>query len=169
VRGQVVGIGALDRRFQRSELTELNILFERYGPHVRSVPMPLKESMGYQEKGADFYLLVDGCISTLPRNLIHRPSDQRASLLQLQKESNNSFSWTITLPGTVCGFTRASYQSLATTLALYGALKAYLKEPLEFPGTRQKFGTGDDLICAALLAEFDVWAAVEEKCGGEVL
>ncbi len=110
-------------------------------------------------------------LSDFPKQLTYSrcSSDQRASLLQLQKESNNSFSWTITLPGTVCGFTRASYQSLATTLALYGALKAYLKEPLEFPGTRQKFGTGDDLICAALLAEFDVWAAVEEKCGGEVL
>lgn len=122
-----------------------------YGPHRRSVPMPLKESMPMHLQGADFYV------------------DQRDSLLRFQREFNHSFDWTITLPGTVCGFTRASYQSLGTALALYAAIKAYLKEPLEFPGTRQKFGTGDDLIDAGLLADFDIWCATTPKCGGEIL
>lgn len=122
-----------------------------YGPHRRSVPMPLKESMPPHEVGADFYL------------------DQRDSTIRLQKECNNSFDYTVTIPGGIFGFTRACTQSLATTIGLYLALKAYLKEPAEFPGTKKKYGNGDDVTCAALLAEFNVWCATTPECGGEVL
>ncbi|KAI9011705.1 hypothetical protein DFJ74DRAFT_307700 [Hyaloraphidium curvatum] len=121
-----------------------------YGPHKRSVPMPLKESMGPHTEGADFYLM------------------QRDSMLRLAEEWKDRWDWVITLPGTVYGFTRASYQSLATSLALYAAMKAHLREPLEFPGTRQRLVNADDAICAALLAEFDVWCATTPACGGEV-
>lgn len=122
-----------------------------YGVHRRSIPMPLEETMPPHEVGADFYL------------------DQLASTRQLIKECNNSFDYVMTVPGAICGFTRSSYQSLATSLGLYIALKAHLREPAEFPSTRHKYQTGEDMCCASLLAEFDVWCGVTPKCGGETL
>ncbi|KXS12256.1 NAD(P)-binding protein [Gonapodya prolifera JEL478] len=125
-----------------------------YGPHTRkTLPVPLRESLEPDVKGASFYI---------PQR------DFLGSYAAECQQQGLTWDWVITAPYTVWGFTRASYQSLATTIALYATIQAHLGEPLHFPGNNNRWLGADDAICADLLAKFNVWCITTPQCGGEL-
>ncbi|KAI9004554.1 hypothetical protein DFJ74DRAFT_693705 [Hyaloraphidium curvatum] len=81
----------------------------------------------------------------------------------------HGFTWTVTLPMGIYGWTRQSQQSFVTSLAVFVFAHKLLGKPLVWPGNihgYRGFGQGTD---ARLLADLNLWASLSDKCAGEVL
>ncbi|KAI9029504.1 hypothetical protein DFJ74DRAFT_658633 [Hyaloraphidium curvatum] len=145
-----VGVGAAAKVAAKAmRRIVLQVGAKWYGFHTKYTVCPLTEEDEPDPKGADFYL------------------DQWASAKRLSEASGGQFDWTVTIPTGIYGFARSSYMNSATTFALYAAVQAFRGEPLEFPGSKERWIVGNDFIDSMLLAKFDVWAGTTGKCGGE--
>ncbi|KAI9011655.1 hypothetical protein DFJ74DRAFT_684168 [Hyaloraphidium curvatum] len=81
----------------------------------------------------------------------------------------HDFSWTVTLPQFIYGATRQCAQTIATSLGVFVYAHKLMGKPLVFPGNAKAWNAVLDGSDAVHLAELNVWAATEEKCGNEIL
>ncbi|KAI9032119.1 hypothetical protein DFJ74DRAFT_763862 [Hyaloraphidium curvatum] len=91
--------------------------------------------------------------------------------LEITKElaGKHGFEWVVTLPESIYGSTRQCAQSLATSLAVYAFAHKMLGVELVFPGNAVTWNITTDASDAQLLAEENVWAALEPKCSGQII
>jgi hypothetical protein len=75
--------------------------------------------------------------------------------------------WSIHRPGVIFGFAPYSLMNIVGTLCVYAAICKYENEPLIFPGSREAWEGYYDASDADLIAEHQIWAAVDPNAKNE--
>lgn len=83
--------------------------------------------------------------------------------------AKHGFTWTVTLPLAIYGATRQTAMTLATSLGVYILILKALDMPMIFPGNIHLWNSVQDGTSADLLAEFNVWASLQDNCAGQIL
>lgn len=123
---------------------------KQYGVHLGPVKCPMEES--------DPWIEGEG----RPPNFYY--TQQR--ILQAHAKQHN-YDWVVTYPNDVIGVAKGNFMNLTTSLALYAAVSGALSGELEFPGSETFYSRFDCYTSAKLHAAFNLWAALEPKCGNE--
>ncbi|KAI3754063.1 hypothetical protein L2E82_26177 [Cichorium intybus] len=69
--------------------------------------------------------------------------------------------WSVHRPGMIFGFSPYSMMNILTSLCVYAAICKHEGEPLKFPGTKEAWNCYNDVSDADLIAEHQIWAAVD--------
>ncbi|KAI9860194.1 MAG: hypothetical protein M1813_006304 [Trichoglossum hirsutum] len=124
---------------------------KQYGVHLGPPKNPMEETDPWVE-GPD-----------RPPNFYY---NQQNILKEAAK--GKDWDWVVTYPNDVIGYARGNFMNLTTALGLYATVCHELGEPLLFPGS-ERFYTGFDCFTSSKLhAQFNLWAALEPKCGNQV-
>ncbi|KAI5842516.1 NAD dependent epimerase/dehydratase family protein [Morchella snyderi] len=99
---------------------------------------------------------------TVPRNFYYVQED-----ILIEMSRDQSWDWCTAMPGAVIGFAHGNFMNLASAVAVYASVCKELGEPLHFTGNLFAYTTFDTHSSAKLTAEFEVWAALNEKCHNE--
>ncbi|KAL7262291.1 hypothetical protein ACSBR1_000635 [Camellia fascicularis] len=75
--------------------------------------------------------------------------------------------WSIHRPGTIFGFSPYSMMNIIGTLCVYAAICKYENKPLKFPGTKAAWNSYQIGSDADLIAEQEIWAAVDPNAKNE--
>ncbi|XP_059652978.1 3-oxo-Delta(4,5)-steroid 5-beta-reductase-like [Cornus florida] len=76
-------------------------------------------------------------------------------------------SWTVHRPGNIFGFSPYSLMNIVGTLCVYAAICKHEGVPLRFPGNRANWDGYCDASDADLIAEHQIWAAVDPYAKNE--
>lgn len=75
--------------------------------------------------------------------------------------------WSVHRPGIIFGFSPSSGMNLVVSLCVYAAICKKLARPMKFPGTRVSWEGFSDVSDADLIAEHEIWAAVDPNARDE--
>ncbi|KAL7245359.1 hypothetical protein ACSBR2_000648 [Camellia fascicularis] len=78
-----------------------------------------------------------------------------------------SLSWSVHRPAIIFGFSPYSMMNIIGTLCVYAAICKYENKPLEFPGTKTAWNCYSVASDADLIAEHQIWAAVDPNAENE--
>jgi hypothetical protein len=67
----------------------------------------------------------------------------------------------------VVGVAKGNFMNLSTSLALYAVVNKELTGEIEFPGSETFYNMFDSFTYAPLHADFQLWAALEPRCGNQ--
>lgn len=123
---------------------------KQYGVHLGPVKCPMVET--------DKWIEGDG----RPPNFYYT---QQRTLQAAAKRGG--WDWVVTYPNDVIGVARGNFMNLSTALAVYAAVNKELGGQLPFPGSQTFYSRFDCFTCSRLHAQFNLWAAMEQKCGNE--
>lgn len=87
--------------------------------------------------------------------------DQEDILLEEVGRAGGRVSWSVHRPTTIFGFSVASRMNLVQSLCVYAAVCAREGSTLRFPGSRACWEGFSDASDADMIAEHQIWAAVE--------
>ncbi|KAJ8638361.1 hypothetical protein MRB53_012628 [Persea americana] len=75
--------------------------------------------------------------------------------------------WTVHRPSVIFGFSPFALMNIVGSLCIYAAICKHEKKPLRFPGTREAWNGFSDVSDADLIAEHQIWAAVDPYAKNE--
>ncbi|KAM7479126.1 hypothetical protein LguiA_027339 [Lonicera macranthoides] len=82
-------------------------------------------------------------------------------------EKKEGLTWSVHRPGTIFGFSPYSMMNIIGTLCVYAAICKHEGKPLRFPGTWGAWNSINDASDADLIAEHQIWAAVDPYAKNE--
>ncbi|RAL41836.1 hypothetical protein DM860_009018 [Cuscuta australis] len=84
-----------------------------------------------------------------------------------KKKTKNGLTWSVHRPGTIHGFSPYSMMNIVGTLCVYAAICKHEGVPLRFPGAKAAWEEYSDCSDADLIAEQEIWAAVDPYAKNE--
>jgi nucleoside-diphosphate-sugar epimerase len=78
-----------------------------------------------------------------------------------ESAKKDELTWSIHRPGTIQGFSPLSMMNIVGTLCVYAAICKHENKPLKFPGTKAGWDSLNVASDADLIAEQQIWAAVD--------
>ena len=123
---------------------------KQYGVHLGVPKQPMEET--------DKWIEGEG----RPPNFYYH---QQRILQEKSKHAN--WDWVVTYPNDVIGVAKGNFMNLSTSLGLYAAISKELDGNLVFPGSEVFYTAFDCFTYSRLHADFNLWAALEPKCGNE--
>ncbi|KAI8550026.1 hypothetical protein RHMOL_Rhmol06G0072200 [Rhododendron molle] len=78
-----------------------------------------------------------------------------------ESAKKDGLTWSVHRPGTIFGFSPSSMMNIVGTLCVYAAICKYENKPLKFPGTKVGWNSLKVASDADLIAEQQIWAAVD--------
>ena len=124
---------------------------KQYGVHLGNPKQPMEES--------DPWIEGEG----RPPNFYY--NQQR--ILHAASAKSKSWEWVVTYPNDVIGVAKGNFMNLATSLGLYCTVSKELDGNLMFPGSEAFYTLFDTFTSSRLHASFNLWAALEPKCGNQ--
>ncbi|XVF45015.1 hypothetical protein PTKIN_Ptkin02bG0171700 [Pterospermum kingtungense] len=88
-------------------------------------------------------------------------------VLAEQVRKKDGLTWSVHRPGVIFGFSPCSLTNIVGTLCVYAAICKHEGKPLRFPGTRQAWEGYWDASDANLIAEHQIWAAMNRYAKNE--
>lgn len=88
-------------------------------------------------------------------------------VLQEEVRKKESLTWSVHRPDTIFGFSPYSLMNLIGTLCVYAAICKHEGRPLKFPGTKAAWDSYSVASDADLIAEQQIWAAVDPYAKNE--
>lgn len=82
-------------------------------------------------------------------------------------EKEEGLTWSVHRPGTIFGFSPYSMMNLVGTLCVYATICKHEGVPIKFPGTQGLWDGYSDASDADLIAEHQIWAAVDDYAKNE--
>ncbi|KAL7206402.1 hypothetical protein ACSBR2_019174 [Camellia fascicularis] len=82
-------------------------------------------------------------------------------------EKKEGLTWSVHRPGVIFGFSPYSLMNIIGTLCVYAAICKHEGVPMRFPGTRAAWEGYSDASDADLVAEHQIWAAVDPYAKNE--
>ncbi|KAK8943412.1 3-oxo-Delta(4,5)-steroid 5-beta-reductase [Platanthera guangdongensis] len=92
---------------------------------------------------------------------------QEDILLESLRSRDGAVSWSVHRPAVIFGFAPTSLMNLIGTLCVYAAICKHEGEPLRWPGSRVVWEGFSDVSDADLIAEQQIWAAVDPYAKNE--
>ena len=89
-------------------------------------------------------------------------------VLTAEVKKKEGLTWSVHRPGAIFGFSPYSLINVISGLCVYAAICNHEKKPLKFPGTRVGWDSYWDVSDADLIAEQQIWAAVDPYGKNEV-
>lgn len=123
---------------------------KQYGVHLGCPKQPMEES--------DRWIEGDG----RPPNFYYH---QQRILAEKAKKAD--WDWVVTYPNDVIGVAKGNFMNLATSIGLYAAISKEIDGNLVFPGSETFYTLFDSFTYSRLHAQFNLWAAMEPKCGNQ--
>ena len=123
---------------------------KQYGVHLGPVKNPMEESDPWitgPDRPPNFYYV--------QQEILH------------EKSSKSSWDWVVTYPNDVIGVAKGNFMNLTTSLGFYAAVCKELGGELPFPGSEKFYTLFDSFTYSRLHAQFNLWAALEPKCGNQ--
>ena len=124
---------------------------KQYGVHLGRPKQPMEESDPW----------IDG--EDRPPNFYY--NQQR--ILHEAAAKAQSWDWVVTYPNDVIGVAKGNFMNLATSLGLYAAISKEIDGNLMFPGSETFYTLFDSFTYSRLHASFNLWAALEPRCGNQ--
>ena len=124
---------------------------KQYGVHLGCPKQPMEESdpwINGPDRPPNFYY------------------NQQNILAEKSKQSG-TWDWVVTYPNDVIGVAKNNFMNLATSVGLYAAISKQIDGNLMFPGSESFYTLFDSFTYSRLHAQFNLWAALEPKCGNE--
>lgn len=90
---------------------------------------------------------------------------QHAHVLQAQR--GQSWTWSTTRPGAVCGYASGARINLMTVIAAYAAIMKALGEPLVFPGDQATYDALTFATDVGLLNRAMLWASTDPRAANQ--
>ncbi|GJV17727.1 3-oxo-delta(4,5)-steroid 5-beta-reductase-like protein [Tanacetum coccineum] len=103
----------------------------------------------------------------LPRLKSHNFYYTLEDIIFKEVAKREGLTWSIHRPGLIFGFSPYSMMNILGSLCVYAAICKYEGEPLRFPGTKEVWNSYSDASDADLIAEHQIWAAVDEYAKNE--
>lgn len=94
-------------------------------------------------------------------NFYYAQEDILMDELGKAKGEGRDITWSVHRPGIIFGFSPSSGMNLVGSLCVYAAICKKLALPMKFPGTRVSWERFSDASDADLIAEHQIWAAVD--------
>ncbi|TMW85859.1 hypothetical protein EJD97_022370 [Solanum chilense] len=88
-------------------------------------------------------------------------------ILFKEVEKKEGLTWSVHRPGTIFGFSPYSLMNIVGTLCVYAAICKHEGLPLKFPGVKGAWDGYSDCSDADLIAEHQIWAAVDPYAKNE--
>ncbi|XP_020551511.1 3-oxo-Delta(4,5)-steroid 5-beta-reductase-like isoform X1 [Sesamum indicum] len=88
-------------------------------------------------------------------------------ILCKEVEKKEGLTWSVHRPGTIFGFSPHSMMNLVGTLCAYAAICKHEGKVLRFPGCKEAWDGYSDCSDADLIAEHQIWAAVDPHAKNE--
>ncbi|CAN4101436.1 unnamed protein product [Withania somnifera] len=88
-------------------------------------------------------------------------------ILFKEVEKKEGLTWSVHRPGTIFGFSPYSLMNIVGTLCVYAAICKHEGLPLKFPGVKAAWDGYSDCSDADLIAEHQIWAAVDPYAKNE--
>ncbi|KAG5543543.1 hypothetical protein RHGRI_016320 [Rhododendron griersonianum] len=85
-----------------------------------------------------------------------------------ESAKKDGLTWSVHRPGTIFGFSPSSRMNIVGTLCVYAAICKYENKPLKFPGSKAGWNSLKVASDADLIAEQQIWAAVDPYGKNEV-
>ncbi|XP_024966166.1 3-oxo-Delta(4,5)-steroid 5-beta-reductase-like [Cynara cardunculus var. scolymus] len=82
-------------------------------------------------------------------------------ILFKEVEKKEGLTWSIHRPGVIFGFSPNSMMNILLGLCAYASICKHEGQPLTFPGTKEAWNSFTDASDADLIAEHQIWAAVD--------
>lgn len=82
-------------------------------------------------------------------------------------EKKEGLTWSVHRPGTIFGFSPYSLMNLIGTLCVYATICKHEGVPIRFPGVKDAWDRYSDASDADLIAEHQIWAAVDPYAKNE--
>ncbi|KAL3515348.1 hypothetical protein ACH5RR_022250 [Cinchona calisaya] len=82
-------------------------------------------------------------------------------------EKKEELTWSVHRPGNIFGFSPYSLMNIVGTLCVYAAICKHEGVPLKFPGCKEAWDGYSDCSDADLIAEHQIWAAVDPYAKNE--
>ena len=123
---------------------------KQYGVHLGCPKQPMEESDPW----------IDG--PGRPPNFYYNQQN-----ILKEKARNANWDWVVTYPNDVIGVAKNNFMNLATSVGLYAAISKEIDGNLMFPGSETFYTLFDSFTYSRLHAQFNLWAALEPKCGNE--
>lgn len=123
---------------------------KQYGVHLGQPKQPMEESDPWVEGPGR------------PPNFYYR---QQRILAEKSKKSH--WDWVVTYPNDVIGVAKGNFMNLTASLGLYSAISKKLDGNLMFPGSEAFYTMFDSFTDSRLHAQFNLWAALEKRCGNQ--
>ncbi|KAK1392586.1 Progesterone 5-beta-reductase [Heracleum sosnowskyi] len=79
----------------------------------------------------------------------------------------DGLTWSVHRPGTIFGFSPYSMMNIICTLCVYAAICKHEGAVLRFPGTKEGWSSYSEASDADLIAEQEIWAAVDPYAKNE--
>lgn len=79
----------------------------------------------------------------------------------------DGLTWSVHRPGTIFGFSPYNMMNIVGTLCVYAAICKHERVPIEFPGTKAAWECYSQVSDADLIAEQQIWAAVDPYAKNE--
>uniref|UniRef100_A0AAT9USH4 Iridoid synthase n=1 Tax=Mitragyna speciosa TaxID=170351 RepID=A0AAT9USH4_9GENT len=86
-----------------------------------------------------------------------------------EETAKNHLTWSVHRPAMIFGFSPCSMMNIASTLCVYATICKYENKPLVYPGSKASWNCYADAVDADLIAEHEIWAAVDPKAKNQVL
>ncbi|KAG8873785.1 hypothetical protein FRB97_006435 [Tulasnella sp. 331] len=128
-------------------------------------------TLGAKWYGVQFGPVRNPCVEDDPRVEAPFPPNFYYGQVDVLKSAakGQQWDWVAALPSAVQGFAKGNAMNFASSLALYAAITKELGEELIFPGSQESYFGWDSLSYAPLVAEFEIWAALNPACGNQLL
>lgn len=85
----------------------------------------------------------------------------------LECQRGQSWSWSTTRPGAVCGYAYGARINLMTVLAVYATVLKELRSPLFYPGDEATYNALSFVTDAGLLNRLMVWASTDARAANQ--
>ncbi|ONI33465.1 hypothetical protein PRUPE_1G426200 [Prunus persica] len=109
------------------------------------------------------------CLEDLPRlnapNFYYALED--VLFEEVGKKEDLNITWSVHRPGSIFGFSPYSLVNIVAMLSVYASICKHEKKPLRFPGSEAAWNCYSDVSDADLIAEQQIWAAVDPNAKNE--
>nr|AOA52207.1 mutant iridoid synthase [Catharanthus roseus] len=128
----------------------------------------IKHYFGIFEEGSKVVPHDSPFTEDLPRlnvpNMYHDLED-----ILYEETGKNNLTWSIHRPALVFGFSPCSMMNIVSTLCVYATICKHENKALVYPGSKNSWNCYADAVDADLVAEHEIWAAVDPKAKNQVL
>lgn len=92
---------------------------------------------------------------------------EEAEKKEKEEGSGSTWTWSVHRPNAIFGFSPYSLMNIIGSLCVYAAICKHLGRPLKFPGTKDAWESYSMASDADLIAEHQIWAAVDPYARNE--
>ncbi|KAK3011715.1 hypothetical protein RJ639_011665 [Escallonia herrerae] len=85
-----------------------------------------------------------------------------------EETSKSGLTWSVHRPALIFGVSPCSMMNIVSTLSVYATICKHEKTPLVYPGTKASWNCYADAVDADLIAEHQIWTAVEPNAKNQV-